>query len=776
MEYSIFMSYSRKDEDKAEKIINALKNHRVVTWVDKQDVPKGEIIESTLFQGIEKSTVFLFLISPDSVESEWCQKEIKHATKNAKRILPVYIQATDANRIPKSITDRNYIYCRDGQDNFEDSVQLIYKTIRTDYEWANYHTNLQNKMLAWNRHEKRTSWLLHGDEIKDAEKRINLATQKNLEPLVTKEQNVFVQASRKFEQKKQRILIASIAIAFSLICALLIISIVTRQSSNQQTLLEQSRKIAIRSIETKDENQGLSLLLAYEAYKRSPTFEAKKAILQSAKTIDPKMRMLLRNQGTATTFSVDGKVLAIGGLDGKIYFLNTDRLEFIDKPIITQQSVIREIAYSTDGKKIVALDADGKIFIWDIKAKKEFKKPVGEIQRKIIGFAFIPSHDWLVLARERLDNHGDVEIILWDIQKNEYVSNALEINCTRCEKIAATLNEKGQITIAYGAQPIYFDKETKAFVGYSRKSGLPSAIEISPDGKYILYGQNDESSGFRTGTYSLGKVLLYDVQTKNTLEIYGSQARRINDMEISRDGTTLVIGGGGNDGYSFVTVLSNSYGEYSENWLRGYSSEVISVSIHPDKNLVAASDLSGNVIIWDLTNKIWRGLVEIGLEWELGDSEDYDTVIFSKDSKFVTAITRPNRQYTWDLSTGFKSHQNPSSQLLDDNLDNVSEAISPYGDLKAIAGESTILVDNFTGQELMRLGRAGFVKFSPDGKYLITYGFPSHAYFPHPPAAWNVSIDTWFNKICEIVKGNLSPDEWADYIGDRKYQSTCPTK
>jgi hypothetical protein len=301
-----------------------LKSCDVKTWVDKDDLPKGEVIESTLFQGIEKSTVFLFLVSPDSVESEWCIKEIKYAVKNEKRILPVYIRETEKKLIPTAITDRNYINCRDGQDNFALAIQTMCNTIRSDYDWANYHTNLQNKALTWSRNKEHESWLIHGDELKEAERRISLAKEKKQEPHPTKEQERFIEISKKTEKRrKKQIAVASFS-GMLIILVLLIVSFIIKQKENEQTLIAQSRKIAAQSLEVKGENQGLSLILAFEAYKRSPTFEAKRSLMQSLVAVDSQMRVVLRNQGMSATFAPDGKVIAIGGL----YFKRASSLLF----------------------------------------------------------------------------------------------------------------------------------------------------------------------------------------------------------------------------------------------------------------------------------------------------------------------------------------------------------------------------------------------------------------------------------------------------------------
>src|SRR5688572_31901339 len=85
---NIFISYSRSDLHQPQKIVGALAASKLETWIDWKSIPKGEDWEQEIYRGIEAAEAFLFLISNHSVASEMCNKEIAHAVKNGKRILP----------------------------------------------------------------------------------------------------------------------------------------------------------------------------------------------------------------------------------------------------------------------------------------------------------------------------------------------------------------------------------------------------------------------------------------------------------------------------------------------------------------------------------------------------------------------------------------------------------------------------------------------------------------------------------------------------------------
>ena len=148
----IFISYSRRDLDFAQKIVDALAANNLDPWIDWKSIPKGEKWLEEIYRGIEGADAFLFLISPDSVASEMCNKEITHAIKNGKRILPIFIANVDNREVydvtgkfphqkPKEeINQRNFIFCRDGRDDFDRAIEEIQKTIHTDYEWLKFNT------------------------------------------------------------------------------------------------------------------------------------------------------------------------------------------------------------------------------------------------------------------------------------------------------------------------------------------------------------------------------------------------------------------------------------------------------------------------------------------------------------------------------------------------------------------------------------------------------------------------------------------------------------
>ena len=85
----VFISYSRKDIEFAQRIHQELEARNHEPWVDWQDIPPTAEWLDEVYAGIQAADTFLFIISPDSVVSEICTLEIEHAVQHNKRLVPV---------------------------------------------------------------------------------------------------------------------------------------------------------------------------------------------------------------------------------------------------------------------------------------------------------------------------------------------------------------------------------------------------------------------------------------------------------------------------------------------------------------------------------------------------------------------------------------------------------------------------------------------------------------------------------------------------------------
>jgi hypothetical protein len=194
----LFISYSRKDTEFARRLTESFAAQNMEAWVDWQDIPPSVDWFKEIEKGIEETDVFIFIISPDSVQSKVCAEEVAHAIKNGKRIAPVVCRDIDMGEAPDTVKHLNWIFART-QDDFQVSFDKLLSAIRTDYDWVQVHSRLQIKALEWDRNKREESFLLRGMELQDAEAQLSVNGQKA--PIPTELQRIYISTSRQTEDK-----------------------------------------------------------------------------------------------------------------------------------------------------------------------------------------------------------------------------------------------------------------------------------------------------------------------------------------------------------------------------------------------------------------------------------------------------------------------------------------------------------------------------------------------------------------------------------------------
>src|SRR5215510_10492423 len=97
----VFISYSRKDKDFVRRLDEELKRRNREAWVDWEGIPPGDTWEKTIYGAIESTDTFIFVLTPVSIASKVCGKEIAHAAANNKRLVPIVQRDVAEDAVPK---------------------------------------------------------------------------------------------------------------------------------------------------------------------------------------------------------------------------------------------------------------------------------------------------------------------------------------------------------------------------------------------------------------------------------------------------------------------------------------------------------------------------------------------------------------------------------------------------------------------------------------------------------------------------------------------------
>ena len=192
--FDIFISYGRRHSAAfAQKLHDRLNSNGKKVWFDKNNIPLAVDFQEQIDEGIERSDNFIFIISPHSVKSEYCKKEIDLALKHGKRIIPIlHIEPVDSwYLLAPEIAQLNWIYFRENEDfstpldnwtqidAFEPAYNGLLSVLESHKEYVRFHTLLLHSALVWNKKFRDTHQLLAGKDRVDAEKWLTTKNFKN---------------------------------------------------------------------------------------------------------------------------------------------------------------------------------------------------------------------------------------------------------------------------------------------------------------------------------------------------------------------------------------------------------------------------------------------------------------------------------------------------------------------------------------------------------------------------------------------------------------------
>jgi hypothetical protein len=194
----VFISYSRKNGQFADRLVAALNACAFEAYLDKKDILAGEPWKERLGGLILAGDAVVFVISPDSMASDVCAWEVEETERLQKKLLPVVYQEVPDSQMSLRLSRLNYIFLR-GEDNFDSGVATLAAAIETDIAWIRQHTRMGELARRWDGAGRPTQGgrLLRGEELAEAEQWF--LTSPKSAPSPTEEQRAFVQASRAFE-------------------------------------------------------------------------------------------------------------------------------------------------------------------------------------------------------------------------------------------------------------------------------------------------------------------------------------------------------------------------------------------------------------------------------------------------------------------------------------------------------------------------------------------------------------------------------------------------
>lgn len=125
---SVFISYSSKDTEIVNEVVNMLETSGISYWKAPEMIPAGSNYAKEIPRVICECNIFLLIISEDSQHSIWVEKEIDFAINNRKVIVP--LKLTEGK-----LTDMFSFYLNNIQMvNYNGNLKKALKVLRTRIE------------------------------------------------------------------------------------------------------------------------------------------------------------------------------------------------------------------------------------------------------------------------------------------------------------------------------------------------------------------------------------------------------------------------------------------------------------------------------------------------------------------------------------------------------------------------------------------------------------------------------------------------------------------
>jgi WD40 repeat protein len=718
----VFISYSRKDKSFVQALHTALGKQNREVWIDWQDIPLTADWWQEIEAGIEAAESFVFVISPDSIASKICCKEIAHAVHHHKRLVPVvWRDDFEVERVYPTLRKHNWLFFR-SQDDFDTALRSLLQAIDTDLDHVKQHTRLLTHAIEWQNKDKNSDLLLQGSELEETIQWLTKNAEK--QPRSTELQREYVNASRiakiagqeaeiqrqKAEIAKQKKLRqATNAALIAVMSGLVIATGLGIFAFRQYQTAESNRKIAkvneIKALSTSSNalfhsNQDLEALVtalkAVSLVKSSPWADSEtqnqvRSTLQQAIYGAQEQNRIEGKPGVSiANFSPDGTIVAMGNAQGDVKLKSVD-----GKTIQTlkgHSDLITGLSFSPDGKMLITASQDGTIKLWSIDGKelKSFE------MKGAAGIRFSPDGKAFAFST----SIGAIK--LWSLEGRELLN---------------------------------------------LRSVYPNDLALSPDGKTVP----SELRGALIAA-AVGKtVKLWDLQGRLVQTLKGHKSDVVS-IRFSPDGKTIATGS-----IDKTVKLWSRNGRLvrslREGSLAADSNLISRVQFSPDSRLLAITTYGRTIELWQMDGQKLKTINEM--------NSQAMSVTFSPDGKTITSASWEGKIRVWNL-------QNQQLKTLsENNFDAINEIeFSPDGKLIAIAGQNgRVKLLKRSGQEIKTFAAhentVTQLRFSPDGKTLLTSSDGYTTYPDSPLKLWSVEgrlLKTFRGQTIGIRELSLSPD------------------
>ena len=113
---TVFLSHSAHEPDHSvtRALAETLANVGLDVWWDREGLEGGDFFAVEILEAIIRQRFFLFIVSPRSVASRWCLRELVRATELGKETIPLILESVSEKALPLQLAGLQYVHISSG--------------------------------------------------------------------------------------------------------------------------------------------------------------------------------------------------------------------------------------------------------------------------------------------------------------------------------------------------------------------------------------------------------------------------------------------------------------------------------------------------------------------------------------------------------------------------------------------------------------------------------------------------------------------------------------
>jgi WD40 repeat protein len=747
----VFVSYSRKDKAFVSRLAAALIERENDVWVDWEDIPATADWDDEIRGGIDAAHSFCFVISPDSLASSVCARELDYATAERKRLVPLLRRETDGVAVPQALADRNWIFFRD-DDSFDQALDTLQRALDTDLERVREHTRLVVRAHEWDQRSQDSSVLLRGDDLRQAER--FLAAEDDHEPQPTPLQRQYVLASRRESSKRQRRLLVAAMVAVAVSLALALFALVQRNAARHQARNATSRALAAEATARLGSDPALSVVLALEATRVAETPQATRSLRTAV--VESRLRRVLRERGStgieAVAFSPKGdRIVSTHGTGVRIWDAATGRrlLSFVD----ASYQPHKVIAFGPDDETIlVAPDRDAESCSSGTCGDRTVRLwRIGDLEPRTLTHSDAATGAAFVSRNRIVTGSADGTVHLWSTGEHPHVVGQLGSEGGHPVTPFASANGRWILAVADNGATKVWRLEPRQQLVFT----LPP-IPVGQDG-YRRAAAITDDGAFAAVAREEGVVALIALGRRpHVVARLTGHTHPVSSLAFSADGSLLATAAG--TGYFFTfdgeaRVWSTRDGSLVTS-LGGHTGPITSVSFAPRTGVILTTSDDGYGRVWTADGRLLAVL--------RGHTKGIVSAAFAPDGRTIVTGSEDRTIRIWDAGIGREPRAAGVASVTG------AAALSPDRTRLALdAGSRSVIWNLDTGKHTVLAGSraASTISFDPRGRRVVVGSLGGARVFAADGRPLTQFLKT-HSKYGEVTSAALSPDgEWAVTAG-----------